>query len=490
MCDTDTAAIAGGEGKHGMQTDVSIPSPQSDLAVDLPVDIWAIVREGMTAKQWAGVCATCRATNALKRVLLLAEAHKTGLDLGRQLQLDRWHLSQSLCLNLEHMHGEPEAPHINLAGSKLPLLQCLHIIGNDWVPLTQSSIEGVLVSLLAGYASVLTLQIKTLMMPLKFPNLEHLLLDLNRIRGLKDDEWTHEGLFPAIGTLKGLKTLYLQSQHDQTTVRSFADLRACVRLQHVAVQGVLIKDALLLPAETSFHANSKPIHVYEVRDAVAKVVTGLTLRGTYCREMRLHADYSSSRDWPLESAPHMANLKHLRLTLDKAGEDERRLKDIPLDIFFHGSPGDTPALEVLELDVQCSLSVLLCPSLKLKTLVLVSKESVWVHVAQPFPPQRPDPMSSLKHIFLQSGAALKPEDKRRLECFAEGRLLDHVQEGQGCWTARVPDKFNPVNLRECCCNACSACLARAGVPILCEQAWTSDGFDKHLGPYCSRAPSG
>ena len=47
----------------------------------------------------------------------------------------------------------------------------------------------------------------------------------------------------------------------------------------------------------------------------------------------------------------------------------------------------------------------------------------------------------------------------------------------------MPASFHPRDLRECCCGACPEYLVRGGVPILCDNAWTRDGFEKHLKPH-------
>ena len=72
------------------------------------------------------------------------------------------------------------------------------------------------------------------------------------------------------------------------------------------------------------------------------------------------------------------------------------------------------------------------------------------------------------------------------ESWAGVRLLEYVKEEQHGWTARMIANFQPRDLHECCCGACPACLAQAGVPILCDQAWTRDGFKQHLRSHGSK----
>ena len=99
-------------------------------------------------------------------------------------------------------------------------------------------------------------------------------------------------------------------------------------------------------------------------------------------------------------------------------------------------------------------------------------------------------MTALKQMYLRSGAAFLPGFKNKLEELyamepkTQVRLLDHVRDGQEGWIAQVPANFQPNDLQQCWCGACSDCLVRAGVPILCDQAWTSDGFEKRLRPHC------
>ena len=91
----------------------------------------------------------------------------------RQLQLKKWLVCYSLYLNLWQLENavKPYAAQIEKlkkASEALPLLRCRHLIGKDQVTLMDSSFEGVLVRLLARHAMVLTLQVKTIKMPLDF----------------------------------------------------------------------------------------------------------------------------------------------------------------------------------------------------------------------------------------------------------------------------------------------------------------------------------
>ncbi len=176
--------------------------------MDLTSELWAMVRQGMTAREWAKACVTSRASYAMRRRLFAAEVISEPGDDGRlltrQLHFGAWPACDSLCLNLWRLHeavgNDPGLLELfTKDSSALLLLECLHIIGRQHMPLTKSSIEGVLVNLLGRHATVLTLQIKTIAAPLELPALQHLLLAL----GYKKRDWgqDHMALFPAIGVL-------------------------------------------------------------------------------------------------------------------------------------------------------------------------------------------------------------------------------------------------------------------------------------------------
>ena len=141
----------------------------------------------------------------------------------------------------------------------LPSLHCLHIIGRVRDFPTEDNIEGLLVNVLARHASVLTLQLRPLKMPLTLPNLQHLVLDLGRdmLEHYSSGIQMHQEVFPAISTLKGLKTLYIQSNCADIEA---PNLKNCVCLQHVAIKGIRLQPSnsspeLVLPAECQLHAN-------------------------------------------------------------------------------------------------------------------------------------------------------------------------------------------------------------------------------------------
>ena len=359
----------------------------------------------------------------------------------------------------------------------MPLLHCLHIIGRCDVPLTATSVEAVLVSLPAKHASVLTLHAKTVTMALDMPTLRHLVLRGTSSREVGNEQ-IYKELFPALSGLKGLKTLCVH-YHD-LTINSAVDLTACVHLQHVAVHGVCFADSLALPPACSLHATGEPTFVGDsfrpmVREMVRHLHMGTT--DTFIKYL-----YAHRSNWLPKHAPIMRDLTHLRLTLKMPEYYLAHRVEGALQFVFT----QRSSLEVLELDVDCSLAVQLRAGseLTLRSLVLIAAGYLRVDgqvLGEP-------PMTTLKHLYLQSGAAFLPETIGVLQnAYAqELRIIHCVKDKQACHTVQMPPSFQPSNLQECCCSACPECLARAGVPILCNGAWTSDGFDKHMrapGPH-------
>ena len=459
-------------------------------------------------------CGTNHATHAMGRPLVAVEAgyelskvqqklarllHRVKwpvppafrLDLS-QLQLDKWSASHSLWLNLWQLHeaakvSQAQIKQMEAAASKLPILQCLHIIGRPKVPFTQSSVEGVLLSLLARHAAVLTLQVMRVQMPLDLPALQHLVLSFNA----SEAEWEASGrrmldydLLPAIGLLKGLKSLYIRSDDryaDGIPIIA-TDLTGCVHLKHVVVQGIRLGGKLVLPAECAFHAKCEITYNYEVTEYVADQVTELIVRD-HPSTSPVMADISRwYSGWLLRHTPPMHNLKQLRLVMSKDCIDKSK-EDGVLKVHFKS--GHTPNLEVLELDMPCGVDVEMHPIPQLKVLVLISTGVLQLHELICQAPQ------TLKQVYLQSGKAFPPDYRTELEkwCAQESwaglRLLEYLNEEQDSWTAQMPKGFQPSNLRDCYCGACPECLVRAGVPILCDQAWTRDGFEKYLRHHCN-----
>ena len=253
----------------------------------------------MYPKEWAKACGYSRESFAMRWKILVAElssecaGHKH-ICMG-QLQLNRWHDCHSLHLNLWRLSKAAglsalQVEEVSSASKTLPLLRCLHLIGRDQVTFTESSIEGILLRLVARHASVLTLQVKTVDMPLDFlPKLQHLALDLDANPTTQGIMQTHESLFSAIGMLKGLRTLYMQSTRQvgnqqpsqvcKTIKIAKADLTACAHLQHVALRGVGLDGELILPDGCCLHATGEPGFLGKKVGSVRQLMTGLFWRG-------------------------------------------------------------------------------------------------------------------------------------------------------------------------------------------------------------------
>ncbi len=260
----------------------------------------------MSNKEWAKACGACAVSYQARMSLLVSEVcTDSGNDehaLMRQLQLKRWPTCRSFLLNLRNLHEgvkvtRSEIEQFKEAASAVPLLGCLHIIGRRSVPLTATSLEGVLMSCLAKHVSVLTLHVKSVMMSLNMPGLRHLVLR-GSILSQAGSEQTYKALFLAIGGLKGLETLFVQ-YHDLTIKRA-VDLTACVHLQHVAVQGVRFAGFLALPAACVVHTAGEPKFVGDrFRPMLREMVTDLSMCRTHSFTLYLYAE-----DWLPKHTPN------------------------------------------------------------------------------------------------------------------------------------------------------------------------------------------
>ena len=480
--------------------------PHAQTMMDLHVlpmnDLWAVFRDCMSADEWAKACGTNRATYALRRPLVAAQLHACKTlgtnerDLIRQLQIDRWPSCHSLFLNLQRVPEGFQAnaavlDQIHLADSKLHLLHCMHIICGEGVLLTESSMEGLLVSVLARHASVLTLQVKALKMPLTMPNLQHLMLDLGREMSKYFFASTQEMVFPAIGLLESLRTLYIQTYH-------FVDveppnLTNCVCLQHVTLRRVHFvrldsSQELALPAGCQLHA----ILGTDLLRNFYYEITGVIVRNNsiWCMEIWVNNFMKyitfNIRNEPASNLPSlfMSNLKRLRLILS---ENSYQLPDKD-ELECRFDHDNIPTLEVLELDVQWNL--FLSIEVPLKSLVVIVAGKLRLDIPSLCSSIAPTP------IYIQSGNDFWPKHKEMQQAsFAKQRcsvpaerLPEYIRDEQGYWFARRPASFHPSSLQDCCCGACPECLARAGVHVMCHQAWTSNGFQKHLRPHCRAEP--
>ncbi len=345
----------------------------------LPTDVWGNIGQLMDFKDWAQACGTSSASYAARRRVLAAKVHRrfwNGRQVNiRRLQLKKWSCCHSLYLSLWCVHETQELTpaeiaEIDQATSTLPLLHCVHIIGRPKVPLSESSIEGMLVSRLARHASVLTLYVRAVTSPLNYPNLQHLVLNFgvtSHKGGKKADDGQH---LPSFSMLMGLRTLYLQSYG--TIILDPIDLTQCMQLQHVAVQDIQLKGELLLPEKCLLYATNTRA-LMEVAPSTALLVSGLTI----CRKSACVPSI-----WPHKHAPikacfkpsSMQSLKHCRLRFSPNDRDlgaryiKSRRPHLQVDIW----QSTTPGLEELVVDVQGSLSLDIDPELLLKSLVLMA----------------------------------------------------------------------------------------------------------------------
>ena len=227
------------------------------------MSIWGKIGEDLGVKEWAKACGINQAAHASRRPLVAAEVRSGLWDRKRvrmlQLQLKKWPACHSLFLNLHRLHKSGELTLEQMAETeeaarKAATLHCLHIISRPQVPLMDSSVEAVLVRHLAEHASVMTLQVRTLTMPLDFPKLQHLVLDLGAFShtGAKEqDDW---GPLQSISKLRGLRTLYIQAL--DIAIEEPADLRHCVHLQHVALKGIQLAGRSALPKRCGLHVTN------------------------------------------------------------------------------------------------------------------------------------------------------------------------------------------------------------------------------------------
>ena len=147
--------------------------------MDFPVDIWEVIKHFMTPREFTKICSTSRAFYAVRQQLTAAEVrYEPGDDeqvLLRQLQLDRWPTCHSLCIDLGQLDKavdfcEAQSDSIGEAGNTMSSLHCLHLMGRKGAPLTEGGIEGMLVSLLARHAIVVTCRSRLFSCPRNGPN--------------------------------------------------------------------------------------------------------------------------------------------------------------------------------------------------------------------------------------------------------------------------------------------------------------------------------
>ncbi len=334
----------------------------------------------MGAKDWAKACGISQAAYAARRRLVAAEVRKLskvwkgGRVNIKQLHLSKWSFCHSLFLNLQGLHKAGQVTpaqieRIDAAGRTLPLLCCLHIIGRPRVPVKESSIEGML-SILARHVSVLTLHVRAITMPLDFPNLEHLVLKVgatsHRGGGKQDDVTGNLEDFASVSMLKGLKTLYVQSNN---TITQSIDLTKCLHLEHFAVRDTDLVGDLALPKGCRLHMTATKC--MEISSSGTLLVSGVT-------ELRSLSWFLSL--WHRKLGPikfkwdpvALRNLKQLRLFVDRKdlGEEWTRKGGLHLEACVWHSL--TPILKVLEINAPCDLSFNMDSALPLTSLVLIA----------------------------------------------------------------------------------------------------------------------
>ena len=167
-----------------------------------------------------------------------------------------------------------------------------------------------------------------------------------------------------------------------------------------------------------------------------------------------------------------------------------RLHKIALGNFY------TPALEVLELDMHCSLKVTI-GKVKVKRLVLIAAGSLDLFLHIPHPDDGCTLASAgIQNMYLQAGAALT----HNLREWFEDEMCQavHLQEVSGrarrSWTAQMPAGFQPGSIFQCCCGTCLvprlpfqepnrlACSVQAGMD--------PTGFPELLEPLCVPSNAG
>ena len=159
-------------------------------------------------------------------------------------------------------------------------------------------------------------------MPLDFlPKLQHLALDLGANPTPQGIMQTHESLFSAIGMLKGLRTLYVQSTRQvgnqqpsqvcKTIKIAKADLTACAHLQHVALRGVGLDGELIF-------------RMVAVCMQLVSLLSGQKSRfrpPANDRAVWRGMSFYRSGSWPFEIEPGMHSLTRLQVDVYRKGFD-------------------------------------------------------------------------------------------------------------------------------------------------------------------------
>ena len=253
------------------------------------MDVWARVGVHLTTRDWAKACGTSRASFAARNLFVAAEVCCNPFgneDICKELlHLAQWAMCHSLLLDVRQL---PDWASFTPAQTRLitntckglPFLKCLHIIGRDELVLRESSIEGILVKLLARHALVLTVKTLQVQMPLQFPALKHLVLELPSY----GQGYQFGSPFPAIRMAANLNTLHLLFHRVPpatilaTILYGSADLSVCKSLQCVALRNVRLKDGLRLHSGCTLHAVTSRRDAFEQLGTYANRISCLTIR--------------------------------------------------------------------------------------------------------------------------------------------------------------------------------------------------------------------
>ena len=211
-------------------------------------------------------------------------------------------------------------------------------------------------------------------------------------------------------------------------------MTACVHLHRIVLQGVEAEGELALPAGCCLHVICDRKHPGDIHVCVDKVnhhdlVTELSLRCASC--------HWTLAFWPWDLSPHMQNLTLLRVNVLERISDGEMGED-----FLMITMDSTPNLEVLELYMNCNMTVDIDSSVPLQSLLIVAVETLQLNETED--DGVPTLLSAFKRMYLQSGAPLEPSYKKALKDlnanvhWAGKRLLECIKEEPNSWSAAVP----------------------------------------------------
>ena len=218
-----------------------------------------------------------------------------------------------------------------------------------------------------------------------------------------------------------------------------------------------------------------------ISSALASLVSGLILRDSPNHTMEI-VTYMSL----LGYAPVMRNLKKLRLTLskksvDSIGSDMRKtespLKRLHTDVKVSSSMA--PCLEVLELDVPCSVSVHIDPVLPLRSIIVVTAGRLELkHLCDLSSCHAPK--DTLKQLYIHSGAPIDHKEwlKRyyRKELWEQMRPLRRYKVRRDGWTLQMPASLHHAT----CKSAIALPVLSAWCGLVCPSFVTKHGQARAL----------